>query len=278
MRNYYGQSASASATVTVSSNTDGCMFEPWLCGTAGLTASPTSGSAPLNVMFSANTASGCNGGNFSLSYGDGSSEDTPIPADGCNPVITRTHTYTAAGTYTATLYNEMGTRSVIGTATVVVNGGCGSSCGGNFSASPTSGSVPLTVTFSSTISGFHPASTQYVIDYGDGTARAQAANCYSPTDYCISPGINTHTYQSAGTYTARLIRVTYNICPDTGDWVCTMWVSAEETIGSATVTVNGSDPGSGGGSGAYICGYTNNWPNPTPIYCNTQSNWYNYWF
>ncbi len=128
---YTGQTASASATVTVSGAAGGCMIEPWLCGSAGLVASPASGSAPLTVTFTANTASGCNGGNFTLRYGDGTSDFIPIPADGCRPTITKAHTYQTAGTYTATLLGTMGNAErILGSATVTVSaaGGGGSYC------------------------------------------------------------------------------------------------------------------------------------------------------
>jgi peptidoglycan hydrolase-like protein with peptidoglycan-binding domain len=90
--------------------------------------------------------------------------------------------------------------------------GCGGGGGGNvnterFNASPTSGSAPLTVTFSTWLSGFRPNSITYTIDFGDGTSE-RAADCNAPADACVSAGQNTHTYTNNGTYTATLNKIT----------------------------------------------------------------------
>ncbi len=107
------------------------------------------------------------------------------------------------------------------------------------SASPTSGSAPLAVVFSSNVGGgITPYRVDYTIDYGDGVREA-AANCYAPSDYCISPGKNTHTYTNTGTYTATLTMTKYNNCQATGDSVCAAWVSSTGTLGTVTITVGG---------------------------------------
>ncbi len=112
--------------------------------------------------------------------------------------------------------------------------------GSTFSASPTSGSAPLAVVFSSNVGGgITPYRVDYTIDYGDGVREA-AANCYAPSDYCISPGKNTHTYTNTGTYTATLTMTKYNNCQATGDSVCAAWVSSTGTLGTVTITVGGS--------------------------------------
>ncbi len=111
--------------------------------------------------------------------------------------------------------------------------------GSTFSASPTSGSAPLAVVFSSNVGGgITPYRVDYTIDYGDGVREA-AANCYAPSDYCISPGKNTHTYTNTGTYTATLTMTKYNNCQATGDSVCAAWVSSTGTLGTVTITVGG---------------------------------------
>ncbi len=78
--------------------------------------------------------------------------------------------------------------------------------GQRFSASPRQGSAPLSVSFSSWISGFHSASERYVIDFGDGSSES-ATNCLAPADACTAPGINTHTYSKDGVYTATLSKI-----------------------------------------------------------------------
>jgi hypothetical protein len=76
----------------------------------------------------------------------------------------------------------------------------------NFSATPSSGRAPLSVTFLNNHSGQGGRAT---IDFGDGTTEA-ADNCYAPADRCLRPGRNTHVYRNTGTYTARLVQ---NLCP-----------------------------------------------------------------
>lgn len=82
-----------------------------------------------------------------------------------------------------------------------------------FQASPQQGSAPLTVVFSTWLSDFRPSSQTYTIDYGDGTSE-RAAGCFAPADGCQSPGQNTHTYATDGTYVAKLI-YTNDICGGT---------------------------------------------------------------
>lgn len=99
-----GQSASASATVVVGGATN-----------PTFSVSPTSGSAPLAVTFSAGWAN-FPGGNYSIDFGDGTNDSlrvtlssNPCPASG--PCITAAngwapHTYTSAGTYAARLATD----------------------------------------------------------------------------------------------------------------------------------------------------------------------------
>ncbi len=103
-----------------------------------------------------------------------------------------------------------------------------------FSASPISGVVPLKVTFSNwSTGGMTLANTYPQIDYGDGSAIENAGSCDAPADSCISPGTNTHTYLSAGTYTAKLSRQAVVLSCGSG---CTS-SSVSEVIGTATITV-----------------------------------------
>jgi len=78
-----------------------------------------------------------------------------------------------------------------------------------FTALPTSGIAPLTVQFSNTVSGSLPGPV--TIDYGDGSSEPIAGCMGSAVilDGCGEPGINTHTYNSAGSYTAKLISTAY---------------------------------------------------------------------
>lgn len=84
-----------------------------------------------------------------------------------------------------------------------------------FSASPSRGDAPLSVTFSTWLPAFRVNTISYSIDFGDGT-NERAADCPAPADACTGPGQNTHTYASNGTYTATLNKIT-DPCPDDGD-------------------------------------------------------------
>ncbi len=84
---------------------------------------------------------------------------------------------------------------------------CGQSSEYPFSASPERGSAPLTVAFSTWISGFRTQNPSYEIDFGDGSSE-QVVGCNAPADACISAGINTHAYTTDGVYTAILQKVT----------------------------------------------------------------------
>ncbi len=110
-------------------------------------------------------------------------------------------------------------------------------CGGTvnterFAASPASGSAPLTVTFSTWLSGFRVNSISYSIDFGDGTSE-RAADCYAPADACQSPGQNMHTYQSDGIYMAKLIKTTD---PCVGQPACRAAIH-QETVATAQIRV-----------------------------------------
>lgn len=85
--------------------------------------------------------------------------------------------------------------------------------GERFKASSERGSAPLTVTFSTWISGFRAQTIKYFVDYGDGVTE-RAADCLAPADACIEPGKNTHTYTADGIYIATLIKES-NPCGDT---------------------------------------------------------------
>lgn len=84
-----------------------------------------------------------------------------------------------------------------------------------FSATPTRGEAPLSVTFETWLSGFRPQSIYYTIDFGDGTSE-RAADCPAPADACVGPGYNKHTYTSRGQYVATLNKIT-DPCPYTTD-------------------------------------------------------------
>jgi hypothetical protein len=75
--------------------------------------------------------------------------------------------------------------------------------GGLLSAIPTSGQAPLAVTFRAI--GLTP-STTYTVDFGDGTTGAfTQSSCFGTENGFRCSGMASHTYGTAGTYTAALL-------------------------------------------------------------------------
>jgi PKD repeat protein len=141
---------------------------------AQFTASPLSGVAPLLVTFT-DTSTGTITG-WSWDFGDGATSDAQNP----------THTYNNAGSYTARLTVTGPDGSDTKTQSITVSAPTPAPVA-RFSASPLSGVAPLLVTFTDTSTG---TITGWSWDFGDGA-----------TSTVKSP---THTYNKAGSYTARL--------------------------------------------------------------------------
>jgi PKD repeat protein len=215
-----GRSTSATATVVVSGATQG----------ATLTATPTSGQAPLSVIFTATGGSGT----YYIDYGDGSN-GTLQPTWCTNSLqgscgYTGSHVYQSAGTYTASASyapqcSAIGiscTTSLVPIGTVTITVTSGGTTNQTFSASPTTGTgVPFQTTF--TASGLQSTGT-YLIDFGDHT----------PTQWFT--GSLTHVYQRIGSYTATLVQVTCNGGP------YTQWCGypTETVVGTAQVQAMGA--------------------------------------
>ena len=154
-----------------------------------LSVSPISGSAPLTVTFSNFPSTAAE---EDLSFGDGAEASNGLkgwPASG-----QVSHTYTNPGTYTATLEGSM-SNGQLGQFTITVTGSAQPAS--PLSATPLSGAPPLTVQF--TVSNLKWPGP-FALDFGDGTID------YSLADYCsttASSCLLSHTYTSAGSYTAK---------------------------------------------------------------------------
>lgn len=139
--------------------------------------SPTSGQVPFTVDFTSTVSGGAGGNTYSWNFGDSTTSTQANPSK----------QYTAAGTYTVSVQvtdslsatdTETKTNYIVATSpppppplTV------------NFSGNPVSGNAPLTVDFSSQISG-GVGSYTYVWDFGDSTTSTQA----NPSKQYANPG------------------------------------------------------------------------------------------
>jgi PKD repeat protein len=162
---------------------------------ASFTCNKTSGNAPLTVNFTS-TATGTIT-SHSWSFGDGGTSSSTNPS----------HTYNSAGTYTASLTVTGPGGSNTATETITVSA---SAPVASFTCNKTSGDAPLTVNFTSTSTG---TITSHSWSFGDGG-----------TSSSTNPS---HTYNSAGTYTASL----------------TVTGPGGSNTASKTITVSASDPG-----------------------------------
>ena len=167
--------------------------------------SPITGNAPLivNVKATINTTNSCTGGVYTLSGGDGAvAQALAVPSGTCSQIVQNySHQYIYGGVYVVVL--SAGAHQT--SATVIVSGVSGPTAApvASLSANPSSGTAPLSVTFSGTGAS---------IDYGDGST--------GPTVSAGSTiGTISHTYTQAGTFTARSggssLTITVNAAPYT---------------------------------------------------------------
>jgi PKD repeat protein len=159
----------------------------WMQGATPLSATasgtPTTGNAPLTVSFTGSATGGTAPYSYSWNFGDGSAASSLQ-----NP----SHTYNSACTCTATLTvtdSSAPVKTATSSVTITVSA-VGKPLAATASATPTSGQVPLNVAFTGTATGGAPPYA-YSWNFGDGSATSTVQN-------------PSHTYNSAGTYTATL--------------------------------------------------------------------------
>ncbi len=186
---------------------------------ASATANPISGTAPLAVAFDGSGSSDADGDDltYAWDFGDGNS------ATGSNP----NYTFTSVGTYTVTLTVNDGNGGINSTTlTINVISPIPTAC---FTATPTSGTIPLAVAFDANCSNSPiGAGLTYSWDFGDGNSGTGLTS--------------NHTYTTSGTYTATLTVSDGNGNSDT-----------------QSVLITASEPSTGGGDVEVIFTVNNSW-------------------
>ena len=161
--------------------------------TANFTPSITSGCSPLAVSFT-NTSTGTSASSvYTWNFGNGNGITTSIKS---NPVAA---TYFTGQNYTVTLTVQDGT--LVSTKTVIIT--VYKSPVVNLSASPTTGCIPLPVSFTGTATPGDGSITGYFWDYGDGNTlngnSANVSNTYAfPGTYAVSLTV-TNSYGCSNT-------------------------------------------------------------------------------
>jgi plastocyanin/peptidoglycan hydrolase-like protein with peptidoglycan-binding domain len=181
-----------------------------------LTASITSGAAPLTVVFTGTVSSissyGCTGTcTDTINFGDGAIGLVQIPtASGTWQSYTISHTYASNGNYTAQLESASG--SAEGSAiTITVGNASDNSSGGSYSITslaPNS-STPLLVTATFTV----PSGAMYQLNWGDSSAISTQTAATQTGGNTITAS---HTYAGSGSYTVSVNNGTGNVQASAG--------------------------------------------------------------
>ena len=197
-----GATGSATQTISVAAN---------VAPTAAITATPTSGKAPLTVAFNGSGSADPDGTitGYAWTFGDGGTATGATPA----------YTYTTPGTYTARL-TVTDNNSALGSTTTVITVAANALPTASFTATPTTGRAPLPVAFDGRASA-DPDGTigSYQWDFGDGQVGTGATT--------------SHTYSAGGTFNARLT-VTDN---EGGTGTTTRTITVSAPVGNVRVTV-----------------------------------------
>lgn len=132
-----------------------------------------------------------------LDWGDGSTERPTRLGCSSQRVVTVTHTYTTNGTYNVVFTRNDDVRF---TERVTVGADSPFPTGVTFNVSPSTGTSPLTVTFSAPGGSSCVDGPDYKIEFGDGQS-AQTPSCTSGVQQVR------HTYTNAGVYSAVLYSI-----------------------------------------------------------------------
>ena len=158
-----------------------------------LTASPTGGTAPLQVAADASASTDADAtpiDTYTFDFGDGT-------GTGAGSAATATHTYRTPGTYTLKVtVTDRGGLSSSATTQVRVTAPADAPPAAVLTASPASGVAPLQVTADGSESSDTDATKidTYTFDFGDGTEATGPQSAATAT----------HTYATPGTYTVTM--------------------------------------------------------------------------
>ncbi len=169
-----GLNATETVSITVNDKNTAPVANP--------SATPQSGTVPLAVSFKGSTSADDKAvTSYAWDFKDGATASTANPA----------HTFTKAGTYQVALKvtDAEGLNSTK-TITIAVTEKPNAAPVAKVSATPSSGTVPLAVSFSGNTSSDDKAITSYTWNFKDGTTASTA-----------NPG---HTFTKAGTYAVSL--------------------------------------------------------------------------
>ncbi len=231
---------------------------------ANFSGSPRSGAAPLEVNFQDESAGRPETWNWN--FGDGNSSEEKNPA----------HTYQNSGTYTVTLTVSDGINEDSESKRAYIN--VTDDLNADFTASPTSGELPLNVSFTDQSRG---GATMWSWKFGDGGTSTEQNPVYTyelPGEYDVELTI------SDGGNNDKETKFAYITVTGTPQAVAEF--SAAPTTGEAPLTVDFTDESAGGidaWSWDFGDGNSSDEQNPTHIYADsgtydvslTVSNGYN---
>jgi PKD repeat protein len=145
---------------------------------AALKASETTGKAPFLVTFDASRSKDSDGtiASYTFTFGDGSSVTTS------NPVVT--HTYVSAGKYTAGVVSTDNAGGASSPATAGVEAIANEPPTAAFRAEPSTGTAPLSVTFTDQSKDSDGQVVAVRWNFGDGATTTER----NPTHLYIAPG------------------------------------------------------------------------------------------
>ncbi len=200
---------------------------------ASVSATPTSGPAPLSVTFTVtDTSTGCTRDAVTLAYGDSSAAVTVFAATtacGARNPATLTHTYATSSSFVARLKNaasgaELSSVSITATAPGTTGGGpIADVTTAALAAAPSSGSAPLSVSIIASDTSPECPHAPIGIRYGDDSAPI---TLFDGVTSCGQAAQRlTHAYVAPGSYKLELVKaggaivrsVTINVsAPTTG--------------------------------------------------------------